>query len=115
MNRRSMPRESCYNQQRAWRRRLFVPHKLFDTLSHYPRCQYADTVQPSDLRCLPEKKDVSTTRGKYIDLKNEPGRAVELPEAREWPAFGDFIEAINRCPAFRTAGCATDGGSSPCS
>ena len=43
---------------------------------------------------------------RHLDLKAHPERASELPEAKEWPALGDFVEAINRCSAFRTCGCA---------
>jgi hypothetical protein len=43
--------------------------------------------------------------GKYIDLKSEPDRSSELPEVKEWPAFGDFLRDINRCEAVRTVGC----------
>jgi hypothetical protein len=53
-------------------------------------------------------EDVSDKQGKYIDLKQQPERASELPEANEWPAFGDFLEQINRCEAFRTVGCSLD-------
>jgi hypothetical protein len=57
------------------------------------------------------EKDVSAKRGKYIDLKKQPERANELPETKEWPAFGAFLEALNRCEAIRTAGCSLDGES----
>ena len=53
--------------------------------------------------------DVSKKQGRYLDLKLHPEHAAELPEANEWPALGEFIEAINRCNAFRTSGCMASG------
>lgn len=59
-------------------------------------------------------RDISAHQGRYIDLKQYPERANELPEAKEWPALGAFVEAVNRCRTFRTSGCtasgATEGG-----
>jgi hypothetical protein len=53
--------------------------------------------------------NVSANQGKYLDLKRDPDRAAELPEAKEWPAFGNFIAAINTCEGFRTSGCMVNG------
>lgn len=58
---------------------------------------------------IQRNKDVSATRGRYRDLKAEPEKAHELPEASDWPALGSFIEEINRCEAFRTTGCMAMG------
>jgi len=39
-----------------------------------------------------------------------PCEAVnELPEAKEWPALGNFVKAINRLEQFRTCGCTASG------
>ncbi len=54
-------------------------------------------------------QDISTHQGRYIDLKQYPERANDLPEAKEWPALGEFVEAVNRCRAFRTSGCTASG------
>lgn len=50
-------------------------------------------------------RDISEKQGKYIDAKLEPERIGELPEAREWPALGEFLLGINRTNLFRTTGC----------
>jgi hypothetical protein len=54
-------------------------------------------------------KNVNANRGRYLDLKAHPEQAADLPEARDWPVLGRFIEAINRCNGFRTSGCMVDG------
>lgn len=53
--------------------------------------------------------DISVHQGKYIDLKEHPERADELPEAKEWPELGVFIASINKCKEFRTCGCTASG------
>jgi hypothetical protein len=53
--------------------------------------------------------DVSASRGRYLDLKLNPEQAADLPEAKEWPALGEFIEAVNRCEGFCTSGCTASG------
>lgn len=53
--------------------------------------------------------DISIHQGKYIDLKEQPERANELPEAKEWPELGAFVAAINKCNEFRTCGCTASG------
>ena len=35
-------------------------------------------------------------QGRYVDLKAHPDRTAELPEAKEWPALGEFIAGVNR-------------------
>jgi hypothetical protein len=54
-------------------------------------------------------KDISTHQGRYLDLKLYPELASGLPEAREWPALGEFVGAINKCEAFCTCGCTASG------
>jgi hypothetical protein len=53
--------------------------------------------------------DVSANQGRYLDLKLHPEQATELPEAREWPALGEFIAAVNMTDGFRTSGCMASG------
>ena len=50
-------------------------------------------------------RDISEKQGKYIDVKLEPERIGELPEAKEWPALGQLLNGINRTNLFRTTGC----------
>jgi len=50
-------------------------------------------------------RDVSAKQGKYIDVKLEPQRISELPEAKEWPALGSFLVDLNKTNLFRTTGC----------
>jgi hypothetical protein len=52
---------------------------------------------------------VSANQGRYLDLKLHPEQAAELPEAKEWPALGQFIAAVNRAGGFRTSGCMATG------
>jgi hypothetical protein len=54
-------------------------------------------------------EDVSASQGRYLDLKLHPEQAAELPEAKEWPALGAFIGAVNKCDGFRTSGCMVAG------
>src|SRR5688500_14842802 len=54
-------------------------------------------------------RELSAQQGKYIDLKAEPDRACELPEAKDWPALGAFTSSLNRCPLFATTGCTAAG------
>ncbi len=57
--------------------------------------------------CSPEREQGDGAHpGRHLDLKAHPELASELPEAKEWPALGNFVEAINRCSDFRTCGCA---------
>ncbi|HEY2839555.1 MAG TPA: hypothetical protein VGJ26_10415 [Pirellulales bacterium] len=53
--------------------------------------------------------DVSDSQGRYVDLRKSPDRVTELPEAKSWPAFGEFLQSINTTKAFRTFGCAVSG------
>src|SRR5262245_645985 len=50
-------------------------------------------------------RDISEKQGKFVDVKLEPDRIGELPEAKEWPAMGEFLVAVNRTNLFRTTGC----------
>ena len=50
-------------------------------------------------------RELSAKQGKYLDVKLEPGRIGELPEAKEWPAFGRFLIEVNMTNLFRTTGC----------
>jgi hypothetical protein len=61
----------------------------------------------AELLCKLNQHDrtISAQQGRYVDLKFFPERAIELPESHDWPALGSFIEAVNRCAAFRTTGC----------
>ncbi len=44
-------------------------------------------------------------QGRRINLKHEPDRSAELPEAVEWPALGEFVGQVNRRSLFQTTGC----------
>jgi hypothetical protein len=50
-------------------------------------------------------RDISAKQGKYVDLKLEPERVGELPEAKEWPALAEFLAQLNMTNVFRTTGC----------
>lgn len=67
--------------------------------------RFADT----SCRIQQHSYDKSANQGRYIDLKTEPNRTCELPEAREWAELGEFIESVNRLPQFRTCGCMASG------
>jgi len=53
-------------------------------------------------------RDISAKQGKYVDMKLEPERIGELPEAKEWPALGEFLVAVNMTNLFRTTGCSSN-------
>ena len=56
--------------------------------------------------CSPKRQQGDGAHpGRHLDLKAHPERTSELPEAQEWRNLGNFVEAINRCSAFRTCGC----------
>ncbi len=50
------------------------------------------------------KQAASEHEGAFVDLKKSPERVLELPEARDWPAFGKFLADINRLADWRTSG-----------
>jgi len=54
-------------------------------------------------------RDISAHQGQWIDLKQFPERAGEMPEAKAWPALGKFVADINRDTPFRTTGCTAHG------
>lgn len=51
------------------------------------------------------KCDIAAHLETQLKLKGQLAQASELPEANEWPVFGHFFEAINRCAVFCTCGC----------
>lgn len=54
-------------------------------------------------------RDISAHQGQWIDLKQFPDRACEMPEAKAWPGLGKFVADINRDTPFRTTGCTAHG------
>lgn len=55
---------------------------------------------------------ISEQEGAFVDLKHFPERINELHEAQVWPAFGQFIQGINRLRDMRTSG-SKAGGDTP--
>ena len=55
------------------------------------------------------ERAMSTQEGAFVDLKKYPERINELHEAQLWPAFGQFIQGVNRLRDLRTSGSKADG------
>lgn len=59
----------------------------------------------SDLRAPQAKPG----QGRSVNLKHEPDRAAELPEAVAWPALGELVKQINQRSMFQTTGWKASG------
>jgi hypothetical protein len=54
-------------------------------------------------------REISAKQGMYVDLKQHPTAIHTLPEAKEWPKFGQFIGDLNVRTPFQTTGCMASG------